>query len=152
MHIFPNITQVNASSYYPTLVVFFMILTSSSHCPTFSQTPALSTFSSFRSSIVNGAGTLTPVPNALVFTGNSPDPAETPPRVPPRSTSIRMSRQMLPVQLMSTTNQVQKPVEVQQKIPRKLAAEPKGKEKIKSKHSHKRAHSAGQKPQIIHLG
>ncbi|XP_032420617.1 LOW QUALITY PROTEIN: rho guanine nucleotide exchange factor 18a [Xiphophorus hellerii] len=106
------------------------------------RTPALSTFSSFRSSIVNGAGTLTPVPNALVFTGNSPDPAETPPRVPPRSTSIRMSRQILPVQLMSTTNQVQKPVEVQQKIPRKLAAEPKGKEKIKSKHSHKRAHSA----------
>uniref|UniRef100_M3ZE99 Rho/rac guanine nucleotide exchange factor (GEF) 18a n=1 Tax=Xiphophorus maculatus TaxID=8083 RepID=M3ZE99_XIPMA len=82
------------------------------------------------------------IPSALVFTGNSPDPAETPPRVPPRSTSIRMSRQMLPVQLMSTTNQVQKPVEVQQKIPRKLAAEPKGKEKIKSKHSHKRAHSA----------
>ncbi|XP_043991017.1 rho guanine nucleotide exchange factor 18a [Gambusia affinis] len=108
--------------------------------PTWSS--ALSTFPSFRSSIVNGAGTLTPVPKEVVFTGNSRDPAETPPRVPPRSTSIRMSRQKLPIQLMSTTNQVQKPVEVQQKIPRKLAAEPKGKEKTKSKRSHKRAHSA----------
>ncbi|XP_014839785.1 PREDICTED: rho guanine nucleotide exchange factor 18-like isoform X1 [Poecilia mexicana] len=108
--------------------------------PTWS--PALSTAPSFRSSIVNGAGTLTPAPNPLVFTSNSPDPAESPPRVPPRSTSIRMSRQMLPVQLMSTTNQVQTPVEVQQKIPRKLAAEPKKKEKTKSKCSHKRAHSA----------
>ncbi|KAM4728146.1 rho guanine nucleotide exchange factor 18a [Anableps anableps] len=111
--------------------------------PTWS--PMVSTFPSFRSTIVNGGGTLTPNSNALDFPGNSPNPADTPPRVPPRTDSIRSwpKKQMLPVQLISTTNQVQKPVEVQQKIPRKLAAELRGKEKtLKAKRSHKRAHSA----------
>ncbi|MEQ2205484.1 hypothetical protein XENOCAPTIV_000189 [Xenoophorus captivus] len=101
------------------------------------------------STTVNGGGTLTQPSNPLVFTGNFPDPADSPPRVPPRRESIspRPNKQRLPVQLISTTNEVQKPAEVQQKIPRKLAAEAKGKGKtLKAKHSHKRAHSAGQKP------
>ncbi|MEQ2240524.1 hypothetical protein ILYODFUR_015941 [Ilyodon furcidens] len=111
--------------------------------PTRSST--LSAFPSFRSTTVNGGGTLTHPSNPLVFTGNFPDPADTPPRVPPRRESIspRPNKQRLPVQLISTTNEVQKPAEVQQKIPRKLAAEAKGKGKtLKAKHSHKRAHSA----------
>ncbi|XP_047225261.1 rho guanine nucleotide exchange factor 18a isoform X1 [Girardinichthys multiradiatus] len=118
--------------------------------PTRSST--LSAFPSFRSTTVNGGGTLTQPSNPLVFTGNFPDPADTPPLVPPRRESIspRPNKQRLPVQLISTTNEVQKPAEVQQKIPRKLAAEAKGKGKtLKAKHSHKRAHSAGQKPANI---
>lgn len=110
--------------------------------PTRSAT--LSNLSSFRSIIGNGGRT--PVPNAPVFSGVFPDPSEIPPRVPPRRESIspqKLSKPKMPVQLISTTNQVQKPTEVQQKIPKKLATESKGREKIlKAKRSHKRAHSA----------
>lgn len=51
----------------------------------------------------------------------------------------------LPIQLISTTNQVHKPAAVQQQIPTKLAALSKGKDKgLKGKASHKRTNSAGQ--------
>uniref|UniRef100_A0A3Q2P8D0 Rho/rac guanine nucleotide exchange factor (GEF) 18a n=1 Tax=Fundulus heteroclitus TaxID=8078 RepID=A0A3Q2P8D0_FUNHE len=109
------------------------------------QSPTLSAFPSFRSSIVNGGGTLTPRSSTISLTGSFLDPGDAPPKVPPRRQSIspQSQRQKMPVKLISSTSHVQRPAEVQQKIPKKLAAEPKGKEKtLKSKRNHKRAHSA----------
>lgn len=75
------------------------------------------------------------------------DSTETPPKVPPRKESINPQplKAELPIQLVSTTNQVNKPAAVQQQIPTKLAALSKGKERgLKTKGSHQRANSAGQ--------
>lgn len=71
---------------------------------------------------------------------------EIPPKVPPRKESIspQPAKPELPIQLISTTNQVHKPAAVQQQIPTKLAALSKGKEKGHKKGSHQRTHSAGQ--------
>lgn len=107
-----------------------------------SQYWSLSSYQSFRGSIVNGGGTLTPNPRILPATSNS---SEIPPKVPPRRESISpmQVKPELPVHLISTTNQVHKPATVQQQIPTKLAALSKGKEKgFKSKGSHQRTHSA----------
>lgn len=112
-------------------------------CPFSSQSWSLSTYSSFRGSIVNEDRT----PKTQVLPVNPSDPKEIPPKVPPRKESIspKLTKQELPVHLISTTNQVQKPAVVHQKIPSKLAAAPKGKEKsFKGKRSHQRTHSAGQ--------
>ncbi|KAG7243453.1 hypothetical protein INR49_010431, partial [Caranx melampygus] len=71
--------------------------------------------------------------------------SEVPPKVPPRRESIQPqpAKPELPIHLISTTNQVHKPPVVQQKIPTKLATQPKGREKgFKAKGSHQRAHSA----------
>nr|XP_043878787.1 rho guanine nucleotide exchange factor 18a [Solea senegalensis]XP_043878788.1 rho guanine nucleotide exchange factor 18a [Solea senegalensis] len=102
---------------------------------------SLSSYPSFRGSIVNGGGsrTLTPKPSILLPT--STDPMEIPPKVPPRRESIIKTD--LPMHLISTTNQVHKPPVVQQQIPTKLATLSKGKEKgFKTKGSHQRTHSA----------
>lgn len=102
----------------------------------------LSSYQSFRGSIVNGGGTLTPKPHVLP---TNPSTLEIPPKVPPRRESISPmpAKPELPVHLISTTNQEQKPAAVQQQIPTKLAAQPKGKEKgFKTKGSHQRTHSA----------
>ncbi|XP_028449850.1 rho guanine nucleotide exchange factor 18a isoform X2 [Perca flavescens] len=100
----------------------------------------LSSYQSFRGSIVNGGGTLDRKHHILPTNSNS---METPPKVPPRRESINPlpAKPELPVHLISTTNQVHKPAAVQQKIPTKLAAQSKGKEK-KKKGSHQRTHSA----------
>ncbi|XP_075954176.1 rho guanine nucleotide exchange factor 18a isoform X2 [Anarhichas minor] len=104
---------------------------------------SLSSQQSFRGSIVNGDGTLTPKTH-LLFPTNSTS-LEIPPKVPPRRESIMHAKPELPVHLISTTKQVHKPVSVQQQIPTKLAAVSKGKEKVlkKKKGSHQRTHSAG---------
>lgn len=96
-------------------------------------------YSSFRGSTVNG-GTLTLTPST-----KPPDSLEIPPKVPPRRESICIhpAKPSLPSNLVSTTNQVHKPVPVQQQIPKKLAAA-KGKDKASKKKTHKRAQSAGQ--------
>ncbi|XP_054481012.1 rho guanine nucleotide exchange factor 18a [Anoplopoma fimbria] len=102
----------------------------------------LSSHQSFRGSIVNGGGIFTPKPHLLATNPNS---LEIPPKVPPRRESISPlpAKPELPHHLISTTNQVHKPGSVQQKIPTKLAALPKGKEKgFKKKGSHHRTHSA----------
>ncbi|XP_035861188.1 rho guanine nucleotide exchange factor 18a isoform X3 [Sander lucioperca] len=102
----------------------------------------LSSYQSFRGSIVNGGGTLDLKHHILPTNSNS---METPPKVPPRRESINPlpAKPELPVHLISTTNQVHKPAAVQQKIPTKLAAQSKGKEKgFKKKGSHQRTHSA----------
>lgn len=107
------------------------------------QSWSLSSYPSFRGSIVNGGGTLTPKPSVL--STNFSDPAEIPPKVPPRRESISPQpvKPELPIHLISTTNQVHKPAAVQQQIPTKLAALAKGKEKgFKTKASHQRTHSA----------
>ncbi|XP_075954175.1 rho guanine nucleotide exchange factor 18a isoform X1 [Anarhichas minor] len=103
---------------------------------------SLSSQQSFRGSIVNGDGTLTPKTH-LLFPTNSTS-LEIPPKVPPRRESIMHAKPELPVHLISTTKQVHKPVSVQQQIPTKLAAVSKGKEKVlkKKKGSHQRTHSA----------
>ncbi|XP_040911816.1 rho guanine nucleotide exchange factor 18a isoform X2 [Toxotes jaculatrix] len=106
------------------------------------QSRNLSSYLSFRGSIVNGGGNLTPKPSILLTTS---DPKEIPPKVPPRKESISPQpvKSELPIHLISTTNQVHKPPVVQQQIPTKLATLPKGKEKgFKSKGSHQRTHSA----------
>ncbi len=95
---------------------------------------------------MNGGGNLTLPPKLNVLPSTS-DPAEIPPKVPPRKESIgpQPAKPELPIQLISTTNQVNKPAAVQQQIPTKLAALSKGKEKgAKTKGSHQRTHSAGQ--------
>lgn len=94
-------------------------------------------YSSFRGSTVNG-GTLTLTPST-----KPPDSLEIPPKVPPRRESICIhpAKPSLPSNLVSTTNQVHKPVPVQQQIPKKLAAA-KGKDKASKKKTHKRAQSA----------
>ncbi|XP_026170347.1 rho guanine nucleotide exchange factor 18a [Mastacembelus armatus] len=99
---------------------------------------------SFRRLIVNGGGTQTFSPHTLPSNTTS-YPMEIPPKVPPRKESIihQPARPELPVHLISTTNQVQKPAVVQQRIPTKLAALSKGKEKSsKTKKSHQRTQSA----------
>lgn len=81
---------------------------------------------------------------------NAPDVSEAPPKVPPRKESMAalLAKPELPIQLISTTNQVHKPAAVQQQIPTKLAALSKGKDKgPKGKASHKRTNSAGR----VHL-
>ncbi|KAF7649386.1 hypothetical protein LDENG_00142170 [Lucifuga dentata] len=73
------------------------------------------------------------------------NPDEIPPMVPPRKESIapHLTKAEVPIQLISTTNQVHKPAAVQQQIPTKLAALAKGKEKSsKAKVQHQRSHSA----------
>ncbi|KAL3988720.1 c-Jun-amino-terminal kinase-interacting protein 4 [Sarotherodon galilaeus] len=94
-------------------------------------------YSSFRGSTVNG-GTLTLTPST-----KPPNSLEIPPKVPPRRESICIhpAKPSLPSNLVSTTNQVHKPVPVQQQIPKKLAAA-KGKDKASKKKTHKRAQSA----------
>lgn len=75
----------------------------------------------------------------------SPGFAERPPLVPPRRESITSSviKAEVPIHLISTTNQTLKAGSVQQKIPTKLAAQPKGKEKhSKHRNSHQRTNSA----------
>ncbi|XP_051554441.1 rho guanine nucleotide exchange factor 18a [Myxocyprinus asiaticus] len=70
---------------------------------------------------------------------------ERPPLVPPRRESITAQtiKTEVPIHLISTTNQSHKASSVQQKIPTKLAAQPKGKEKHgKHKLSHQRTNSA----------
>ncbi|XP_051255130.1 rho guanine nucleotide exchange factor 18a isoform X1 [Dicentrarchus labrax] len=99
-------------------------------------------YQSFRGSVVNGGGNLTLHPKLLAAAS---DPMETPPKVPPRRESISpmLPKPELPIQLISTTNQVLKPAVVQQQIPTKLAGLSKGKEKgTKTKGSHQRTHSA----------
>ncbi|XP_060940459.1 rho guanine nucleotide exchange factor 18a isoform X2 [Limanda limanda] len=103
---------------------------------------SLYSFPSFRS-IVNGTRgvNLTPKPSILL----SSNPMDVPPKVPPRRESIlhQGAKSELPHHLISTTNQVLKPPAMQQQIPTKLAALPKGKDKgSKSKGSHQRTHSA----------
>uniref|UniRef100_I3KQN2 Rho/rac guanine nucleotide exchange factor (GEF) 18a n=1 Tax=Oreochromis niloticus TaxID=8128 RepID=I3KQN2_ORENI len=68
---------------------------------------------------------------------------DSPTQVPPRRESICIhpAKPSLPSNLVSTTNQVHKPVPVQQQIPKKLAAA-KGKDKASKKKTHKRAQSA----------
>ncbi|KAM9349885.1 rho guanine nucleotide exchange factor 18a [Symphorus nematophorus] len=98
-------------------------------------------YQSFRGSIVNGGWSLT-VPSKHLTLPTTSDPVEIPPKVPPRKESIspQPAKPELPIQLISTTNQVLKPAVVQQQIPTKLAALSK-KEK-KTKGSHQRTHSA----------
>ncbi|ROL55159.1 Rho guanine nucleotide exchange factor 18 [Anabarilius grahami] len=70
---------------------------------------------------------------------------ERPPLVPPRRESIinLPVKTEVPIHLISTTNQSHKAGSVQQKIPTKLAAQPKGKEKhSKHRNSHQRTNSA----------
>ncbi|KAM7400321.1 hypothetical protein PAMA_004830 [Pampus argenteus] len=101
---------------------------------------SLSSYHSFRGSIINGGRTLNQVLPVI-----SSDPEEIPPKVPPRKESIstQPAKPELPVHLISTTNQDYKPAPVQQQIPTKLATVSKGKEKgFKTKSSHQRTHSA----------
>ncbi|XP_042575101.1 rho guanine nucleotide exchange factor 18-like [Cyprinus carpio] len=75
----------------------------------------------------------------------TPDFDERPPLVPPRKESIAnlSVKPEVPIHLFSTTNQYHKASSVQQKIPTKLAAQPKGKEKhSKPRNSHQRTKSA----------
>lgn len=75
-----------------------------------------------------------------------PASSEAPPKVPPRKESISLQplKPELPIHLISTTNQVQKPAAVQQQIPTKLAALSKAKDRSsKAKGAHQRTHSAG---------
>ncbi|XP_005171341.2 rho guanine nucleotide exchange factor 18a isoform X1 [Danio rerio] len=75
----------------------------------------------------------------------SPGFTERAPLVPPRRESITGSlvKPEVPIHLISTTNQTLKAGSVQQKIPTKLAAQPKGKEKhSKHRNSHQRTNSA----------
>ncbi|XP_056599861.1 rho guanine nucleotide exchange factor 18a [Triplophysa dalaica] len=71
---------------------------------------------------------------------------ETAPLVPPRRESITtlpVKTDPVPIHLISTTNQTYKGNPVQQQIPTKLAAQPKGKDKhSKHRNSHQRTHSA----------
>ncbi|XP_026060912.1 rho guanine nucleotide exchange factor 18a [Carassius auratus] len=75
----------------------------------------------------------------------TPDFDERPPLVPPRKESIANLpvKPEVPIHLVSTTNQHHKASSVQQKIPTKLAAQPKVKEKhSKPRNSHQRTKSA----------
>lgn len=107
--------------------------------------PQYWSYQSFRGSIINGGGSLT-LPSKLHVSPAVSDPKEIPPKVPPRKESIspQPAKPELPIQLISTTNQVHKPAAVQQQIPTKLAALSKAKEKgLKGKISHQRTQSAG---------
>lgn len=102
-------------------------------------------YQSFRGSVVNGGGSLSLPQKFQVPPAATTDRMEIPPKVPPRKESISPQpvKPELPIQLVSTTNQVLKPAAVQQQIPTKLAALSKGKEKgFRTKGSHQRAHSA----------
>ncbi|XP_065133099.1 rho guanine nucleotide exchange factor 18a [Paramisgurnus dabryanus] len=75
----------------------------------------------------------------------SPSFEERPPLIPPRRESITSLpvKTDVPIHLISTTNQSQKVSTIQQKIPTKLAAQAKGKEKhSKHRNSHQRNNSA----------
>ncbi|XP_059199900.1 rho guanine nucleotide exchange factor 18a [Centropristis striata] len=101
-----------------------------------------SSYQSFRGSLLNGVSSLTAKSSIL---HHKPTSSEIPPKVPPRRESISPlpAKPELPVHLISTTNQVNKPAAVQQQIPTKLAAASKGKEKgHKKKGHHQRTHSA----------
>lgn len=101
---------------------------------------------SFRGSVINGGGGSLTLPSKLQVSHAVSDPKEIPPKVPPRKESISPlpAKPELPIQLISTTNQVHKPAAVQQQIPTKLAALSKAKEKgLKGKISHQRTQSAG---------
>lgn len=115
----------------------------------FLQYSGLSSYQSFRGSIVNGGRTS----KVLVLPSIQSDPEETPPKVPMRKESISPlpPKPELPVHLISTTNQDYKPAPVQQQIPTKLATLSKGKEKVKTKGSHQRTHSAGQDTNLFGL-
>ncbi|XP_026230322.1 rho guanine nucleotide exchange factor 18a [Anabas testudineus] len=109
------------------------------------QFPNLPSYHSFRGSIVNGGGSLTLPLKPQVKSNIISNPMEIPPKVPPRKESIspQPAKSELPVHLISTTNQVHTPSAVQQRIPTKLAAPPRGKEKgMKTKKSHQRTNSA----------
>lgn len=96
--------------------------------------------------MANGGGALA-TPPKLHSPPGVLDASEAPPKVPPRRESMAVlpAKPELPIQLISTTNQVLKPAPVQQQIPTKLVAPSKGKEKgLKGKASHKRTNSAGQ--------
>uniref|UniRef100_H3DBQ7 Rho/rac guanine nucleotide exchange factor (GEF) 18a n=1 Tax=Tetraodon nigroviridis TaxID=99883 RepID=H3DBQ7_TETNG len=98
-----------------------------------------------KGSVVNGGGVLA-TPPKLPNAPSAPDACEAPPKVPPRRESMAAlpAKPELPIQLISTTNQVHKPAAVQQQIPTKLAVLAKGKDKgLKGKASHKRTNSAG---------
>lgn len=97
---------------------------------------------SFRSSSVPSEARSVTLPPKLQ---GLPASSEAPPKVPPRKESISPQpvKAELPIHLVSTTNQVQKPAAVQQQIPTKLAALSRGKDKSsKVKGSHQRTHSA----------
>ncbi|XP_034559484.1 rho guanine nucleotide exchange factor 18a [Notolabrus celidotus] len=109
-----------------------------------SQSWSLSSYQSFRGSILNGGGVSFSAPKKLQVPTSS-DSNDIPPKVPPRRESIspQPAKPELPIQLMSTTNQVHKLAALQQQIPTKLATLSKGKEKVfKTKSSHHRVHSA----------
>ncbi|XP_038573539.1 rho guanine nucleotide exchange factor 18a isoform X3 [Micropterus salmoides] len=113
---------------------------------------SLASYQSFSGRIVNGGGTLPPKIQVLPPIADS---TEVPPKVPLRKESMIQkpaSKSELPIQLISTTNQVHKPVPVQQQIPAKLAVQPKGKEKgHKPKRTHQRTHSAGQDTGLLNI-
>ncbi|CAM4590135.1 unnamed protein product [Leuciscus chuanchicus] len=86
-----------------------------------------------------------PPPPYPILNVVSPSFEERPPLVPPRRESITAPpvKAEVPIHLISTTNQTHKAGSVQQKIPTKLAAQPKGKEKhSKHRNSHQRTNSA----------
>lgn len=100
-------------------------------------------YQSFRGSSVPSEARSVTLPPKLQ---GLPASSEAPPKVPPRKESISPQpvKAELPIHLVSTTNQVQKPAAVQQQIPTKLAALSRGKDKSsKAKGSHQRTHSAG---------
>ncbi|KAG1934860.1 rho guanine nucleotide exchange factor [Pimephales promelas] len=86
-----------------------------------------------------------PPPPYPILNVVTPSFEERPPLVPPRRESITAPpvKAEVPIHLISTTNQSHKAGSVQQKIPTKLAAQPKGKEKhSKHRNSHQRTNSA----------
>ncbi|XP_077088637.1 rho guanine nucleotide exchange factor 18a isoform X2 [Siphateles boraxobius] len=86
-----------------------------------------------------------PPPPYPILNVLNPSLEERPPLVPPRRESITALpvKAEVPIHLISTTNQFHKAGSVQQKIPTKLAAQPKGREKhSKHRNSHQRTNSA----------
>lgn len=95
---------------------------------------------------MNGGSGLATPPKLYMALPAASDASEAPPKVPPRKESMTTlaAKPDLPIQLISTTNQVHKPAAVQQQIPTKLAALSKAKDRgLKGKVSHKRTNSAG---------
>ncbi|XP_067330449.1 rho guanine nucleotide exchange factor 18a isoform X2 [Channa argus] len=100
---------------------------------------------STKSSVVNGSGSLVFALKPQLSSNTTSDITEIPPKVPPRKESIlnHQTKSERPVRPISTKSQVQNPSGVQQQIPAKLAAPPKGKDRgLKTKKSHQRTHSA----------
>lgn len=113
----------------------------SQNLPFSAQASNLSRFQSFNTHSTENGGGLTPV---TVSTSNH---MEIPPKVPLRKESINPlpAKSDLPMHLISTTNQVNTPSPVQQRIPTKLANSSKGKGKERrTNKSHQRTNSAGQ--------